>query len=229
MDMRSGNLVVQIALALSAASALIYEVVVTDQLFFYFIESSYSLATVLSVFLFGLGVGSLSIYFLSSKIENPRKLFGFLQLFIAVYAFFVLTNLTNIIGKISTLGTFVTSFILLLVPTLFLGAIFPLTSLVFKRRTRDVTGLIYSFDLFGAIAGSLIAGFVLLPFYGAKVAIIVGGALNLVSSFLIFPRGNKKIAMFSIVLIFLLIFFLLLNLLMEIPKDWSLRVLLLMG
>ena len=51
------NLEIQTALALSAASALIYEVVATHLLFFYFIESSYSIATVLSVFLFGLIMG----------------------------------------------------------------------------------------------------------------------------------------------------------------------------
>ena len=62
MNLRFSNLFVQIALILSAASALIYEIVVTDTLFFYFIESTYSLATVISVFLFGLGIGSLSLY-----------------------------------------------------------------------------------------------------------------------------------------------------------------------
>jgi predicted membrane-bound spermidine synthase len=64
------NFNIQLALALSAASALIYEIVVTNVLFFYFIESSYSIATVLGVFLFGLGTGSLLIYFLSPKIKN---------------------------------------------------------------------------------------------------------------------------------------------------------------
>lgn len=44
------NFNIQLALALSAASALIYEIVVTNVLFFYFIESSYSIATVLGVF-----------------------------------------------------------------------------------------------------------------------------------------------------------------------------------
>ena len=50
------NLDVQVALALSAASALIYEVVASHMLIFYSDESSYSIATILSVFLFGLAV-----------------------------------------------------------------------------------------------------------------------------------------------------------------------------
>jgi len=73
MNLKFTNLDIQIALALSAASALIYEVVATNILFFYFIRSSYSIATVLGVFLFGLGLGSLLIYFLLHRPEFIRS------------------------------------------------------------------------------------------------------------------------------------------------------------
>ena len=187
------NFNIQIALALSAASALIYEIVVTNVLFFYFIESSYSIATVLGVFLFGLGTGSLLIYFLSPKIKNQILLFGSLQIFIALYAFFILTNLTKIVGRISTLGTFVTSFAVLLIPTIFLGAIFPLAWSIFKKQKKEVIGLVYSSDLFGAIAGVLFAGFVLIPLYGAKITIIFAVGLNIISSFIILSKKYKLI------------------------------------
>ena len=190
------------ALGLSAASGLIYEVVVTNILFFYFIESSYSLATVLSVFLFGLGAGSLGIYYLPIKYQR-KNLFGFLQLTIGVYAFFVLTNLEKIIQNISTSGTFFTSIILLLVPTICLGASFPLASKLFNKENS--VGLIYSADLLGAIIGSLIAGFILIPIYGGKFTIIIGCGLNLLSSFILF---SKKLKVIPIVFIigFLLLF-----------------------
>jgi spermidine synthase len=204
MNLRFSNLFVQIALILSAASALIYEIVVTDTLFFYFIESTYSLATVLSVFLFGLGVGSLSIYILLPKIKNKKFLFGFLQIFIAFYAFLVLFNLTEIIGRISTLGTFLVSFILLLVPTIFLGAIFPLAGSILKEPKKDNLGLIYSVDLLGAIAGSLIAGFLLIPLYGHKATIIFAGGLNLISAGFIFPKKHKLLPLLFFILLFIL-------------------------
>lgn len=196
------NIRVKLALALSAASALIYEIVVTSVLFFYFAESSYSLATVLSVFLFGLGLGSLLVYFTSHKIKNKSFLFGSLQIIIAVYAFFVLTNIQSIISKISTLGTFFTSFLVLLVPTVFLGAIFPLAASMIKDDKRETVGLVYSWDLFGAIIGSLIAGFFLIPEYGARLTTIVAGALNLFSAFLIF-NGRKKVipVLFAVLLL----------------------------
>ena len=197
------NFNIQLALALSAASALIYEIVVTNVLFFYFIESSYSIATVLGVFLFGLGAGSLLIYFLSPKIKNKILLFGSLQIIIALYAFFILTNLTKVVDRISTLGTFVTSFTLLLIPTIFLGAIFPLAGSIFKKRKKEVIGLVYSSDLFGAIVGVLFAGFVLIPLYGAKITIIFAVGLNIMSSFIILSKKYKLIPIFLAV--FLLI------------------------
>ena len=197
------NFNIQIALALSAASALIYEIVVTNVLFFYFIESSYSIATVLGVFLFGLGTGSLLIYFLSPKIKNQILLFGSLQIIVALYAFFILTNLTKIVGRISTLGTFATSFAVLLIPTIFLGAIFPLAWSIFKKQKREVIGLVYSSDLFGAIAGVLFAGFVLIPLYGAKITIIFAVGLNIISSLIIFSKKYKLIPI--ILAVFLLV------------------------
>ena len=91
MKVKFPNIGIQTALGLSAASALIYEVVATHMLFFYFIESSYSIATVLSVFLFGLAIGSLTIYYLSNKIKNKRLIFAILQ--ISVH-----TLVINVIG-----------------------------------------------------------------------------------------------------------------------------------
>ena len=138
------------------------------------------------------------------KIKNKRLLFGFLQISIAFYSFLVLFNLTEIIGRISTLGTFLVSFILLLVPTIFLGAIFPLAGSILKEPKKDNLGLIYSVDLLGAIAGSLIAGFLLIPLYGHKATIIFAGGLNLISAGFIFPKKHKFIPLLFFILLFII-------------------------
>jgi len=203
MKFRFTNLDIGIALALSAASALIYEVVAANILFFYFTESSYSVATVLGVFLFGLGVGSLIIYLLLHKINNRKLLFGILQISIAIYSFLVLTNLIEIVPKISTLGTFATSFLILLVPTIFLGAVFPLAGSIFKKAEKDIIGLVYSSDLCGAIIGSLVAGFILVPQFGAKIAIIVGVGLNILSALIMLSRRTKIVPLFILYFFFI--------------------------
>ena len=193
MKLEFKNLNIQIALALSAASALIYEVVATHMLIFYSDESSYSIATVLSVFLFGLAIGSLLIHYTLNKIKNKIMLFGILQILIALYAFFILTNLLDIIHEIYEWGIFATSFIILLIPTIFLGAIFPLAGSIFKKDKRETIGLVYSSDLFGAITGSLIAGFILIPQLGSRNAVIFGAGLNIISALIMFSKRQKVI------------------------------------
>jgi len=191
------NPFVQLALALSAGSALIYEVVVTESLFFFFIESSYSIATALSVFLFGLAVGSYLIHLFLKKIKDRRLFFGLLQIISGLYAFFILSHLTSIIPEIMQLGVFVASFAILLIPTIILGAVFPLAGSIFKRDGEKI-GLLYSSDLAGAILGALLAGFFLIPYFGLSITVMVGAALNITSAIIILP---KKIKLFSFIVV----------------------------
>ncbi|MCL5406977.1 MAG: fused MFS/spermidine synthase [Patescibacteria group bacterium] len=203
------NLYIIIALALSAASALIYEVVATHVLFYYFIESSYSISTVLSIFMLGLGIGSYIIYKILLKIENKEIYFGLLQICIGIYAFVVLSRLEQIMPRISDWGIFGVSVFVLLLPTIFLGAIFPLAATMFKKNQKDITGFVYSSDLAGAIFGSVIAGFILIPREGHSFTVLFGVLLNFLSAILIFMRlKSKKIALIPLVLILILIFLL---------------------
>ena len=189
----------QVALGLSAASALVYEVVAANFLFFYFIESSYSIATVLSIFLAGLGLGSLLVYKLQSKIGNKKAIFGVLQILIAVYAFFVISNLASLIPKISTFGLFSVSLAVLFLPTVFLGAIFPLAAAVLKGEDKDTVGLVYFSDILGAVLGALIAGFVLIPLFGNKATVMTAAVFNLISAAFILPKFKRIIPLLLII------------------------------
>jgi len=201
MKIKLTNLQIQIALALSAASALIYEVVATHILFAYFIESSYSVATVLSVFLLGLAIGSLIVYYIINRVKNKKLLFGILQIAVAIYAFLILSNLQDIIPRITPLGTFAVSFIILLVPTIFLGAVFPVAGSIFKKERKETIGLVYSSDLFGAILGSLVAGFLLIPKIGASATVIFGAGLNSFSALIMFSKKQRIIPVFLLILL----------------------------
>lgn len=184
---------VPLALGFSAASALIYEVVATDFLFFYFVESSYSIATVLSIFLLGLGLGSLLIYRVQGKIRNRGALFGIFQIAVAVYVFLVIANLAALVPRISTLGLWAVSLLVLFLPTVFLGAVFPLAAAILKREDRDTVGLVYFADILGAVLGALLAGFVLVPLFGNRAAVMTAAVLNLISAALILPKFKRLI------------------------------------
>jgi len=192
---------VLIALALSGASALIYEVVATNILFFYFVESSYSIATVLGTFLLGLGVGSFAIYKMNRKIKNKKNLFGVLQIIIGVYSYAVLANLQSVVPKLHTLGVLLASFLILLIPSVFLGAMFPLASSLYGKNRRDVSGLIYSYDLFGAILGAALAGFLLIPTFGNSISVVFGVGLNLLSAIIVFSNFKKVIPVVLLILL----------------------------
>lgn len=196
---------VMFALMLSATAGLIYEITATNLLFFYFIESSYSFATVVSVFLLGLGIGSFGIHRYKKKIKNKRLLFGILQIIIGIYALMILKNLDTILPSLSTAGLFFSSFFILLLPTICLGAIFPLAGSIISKEKNEI-GLIYSIDLIGAVVGSLIAGFWLIPNFGNKLTILFAVILNFASATLVFNKKILRIISIICVVLFLLFF-----------------------
>ncbi len=197
--MYTKNLTLYIALTLSAATALIYEVVASKILLYFFIESTYSVATVLSTFLLGLAGGSLLYYRFQKKIKNKKTIFGILQLLIGVYGFFVLAHITSIVPNIHTFGIFVVSGLLLLIPTLALGIIFPLTISIVGDEHKN--SLVYFVDLMGAAGGSLIAGFYLIPSFGNTTTIYVAVGMSLTSSLLMLNKKGKVVVLMLAVLL----------------------------
>ncbi len=206
-----------IALFLSGASALIYEVVSSKALFFFFASTTYTVSTVLVSFLFGLALGSLLMATFIDKINNKRNFFAMMQIVIGAYALlflirfdsipFYLISLYHILGE-SFLGTlsskFLISLVYLLIPTVMLGACFPLvTSMMVKKKeesAKDV-GLLYSYDTFGAILGALFAGFFLLPFLGLKMTVFVGAGINFLAAFLIVRKKPKELSKLFIIIL----------------------------
>jgi predicted membrane-bound spermidine synthase len=188
---KGGLSAIYIGLFLSAATTLIYEVVATNILLFYFSKSTYSVSTVLSVFLFGLGVGSFLYYKYRNKIVDKRLLFGILQIVIALYGFFILTNIPAIVSSLHELGVFVVSALILLFPTIWLGMIFPLSVDILEKKKQGSVGFIYYIDLMGAVAGSLISGFVLIPEFGNTITIYVAVLLSLVGGFVVLKKNGQ--------------------------------------
>jgi len=185
-------------MTLSGAAALIYEVAASQVLLYFFNSSTYSVATVLCAFLFGLAAGSLVMSALLPRVKNKRRAFALIEIFIGLYALLFLLNFNvvpsdwlNSIGLTLVLSKFLISFAYLLVPTLLLGALFPLASdlLVTDVRTAgsDI-GYLYSFDTFGAIAGAAGAGFFLIPVYGVSASFLVAGVISFLAGLLVIPN-----------------------------------------
>jgi len=199
-----------LAAAFAGAAALIYEIVATKALFYFFHESTHSVSSVVATFLTGLAIGAYLISRKISTIQNKRSVFAGMQLVIGIYALFILPRFNlvptaleliyRLLGSTPSLlltSKVITSVIYLLIPTVLMGASFPLiVSIVIKslEEAGRRIGIVYFFDLLGAVIGSLLAGFILLPRYGISATYFLGGVLSFLAAFLVL-FGERKIVM----------------------------------
>ena len=120
----------------SGAAGLIYQVVWTRMLSQIFGNTTYAIATVLSAFMAGLAIGSYWFGKIADRGKNDFLLYGILEAGVGVYGFLVpwfFAGAQKVYGPIFSLNEshpflfnlflFFLSFILLVFPTLLMGAI----------------------------------------------------------------------------------------------------------
>ncbi len=182
---------------LSGFSALLYETAWTHELALVFGTSELALAAVLAAYMGGLALGAAVVARLAPRVERPLLVYGLLELGIAAFALAVphgLRLLTSIyvsaFGEAETLldpGAFATilrlgtAFCLLLPPTALMGATLPLLTRYAVRREEQIgprVGALYALNTAGAVAGALVAAFVLLPELGIRRTVTVGAFTN---------------------------------------------------
>ena len=182
------------AIAVSGAAALALEVVWMRILVQSFSSTVYAFSIMLTCFLFGIFLGSYIASQFIDQHKNPFELLIRLQFWLAgsiallgvltyvvpfVFGTLVwgLTNLTGgEFGVSSVIAQFIVASLLIIGPTIMLGIIFPVAV---KLYTQDIetrarsTGAVYAANTAGAVLGSLIGGFILLPVFGSRFSLIV--------------------------------------------------------
>src|SRR6185503_16758898 len=193
---RSTIRLIGICFVLSGATGLIYEVLWARMLGLVFGATTLAVSTVLAAFMGGLALGSAVAGRLGDRIRRPLRVYGLIEIGVAVYAllvpllFTVVDNVYAFIWQqfqpgffVFSLWRFVLSCALLLVPTTLMGATLPVLSAALlrsaKRNSNSVTRL-YACNLVGAILGTLVAGFFFLPTLGVRSTILVAAALNVI-------------------------------------------------
>ena len=178
----------------SGATGLIYEVLWARMLGLVFGATTLAVSTVLAAFMGGLALGSALAGKFASRIRRPLSAYGWLEIGIAVYAVLVpflfrwVDHLYVVIWQefhpgffAFSVWRFALSCLLLLVPTTLMGATLPVLSGALlnlpEHRSGSVTKL-YACNLGGAILGTMVAGFVLLPFFGVRTTILIAAAIN---------------------------------------------------
>jgi len=180
--------------ALSGFAAILYEVAWTRILSVPFGGMVYSFSAILAVYLLGIAIGAGFAALLLRIIDAPVALFGIFQLLLAgaviagAHLFERLPDIqTSLIaasrGSAARLfgGEAGVTATIVLAPTFFLGALFPLAAAIYQRGRGDAgasVGTIYAANTIGSIAGSILTGFVLVPAIGSLRTILLGATAN---------------------------------------------------
>ncbi|MBI4640574.1 MAG: fused MFS/spermidine synthase, partial [Candidatus Tectomicrobia bacterium] len=187
--------IVLLAFALSGFAAMVYEVAWSRGLSLILGSSVYAFTIMLTTFLAGLALGSSFSSIMIDRVKKKIALFGSLELLIGLLAFSVLFLFAELpylflllyrrLAHSYTLllsMKFLLAFLVMLAPTLLLGAIFPVvTTIVVSdlRRIGKFVGDVYSINTLGAILGSFSTGFLLIPIFGIQKSLLLAITLNL--------------------------------------------------
>jgi predicted membrane-bound spermidine synthase len=171
---------------LSGFPALLYQIVWQRTLFTLFGVNVESVTMVVTVFMLGLGLGSLAGGELSSR-RGVRLLaaFGAVELCIGAFgagSLWLFHRVASFTAGASLLTTGLAAFALLLIPTLLMGSTLPLLSEHFVRRTGNVgesVGLLYGVNTLGSGIACLLAAYCLMRWLGESGSVHLAVCFNL--------------------------------------------------
>ncbi|MBI4355672.1 MAG: fused MFS/spermidine synthase [Candidatus Omnitrophica bacterium] len=179
---------------LSGAMALIYEVLWVRLLGLVFGNTTHAISTVLTAYMAGLGLGSYWIGRSADRWRHPLTSYGAFEIGIGAYAALTFPILKGIQAlyvlfaqqfqpgpALFTTVRLLLSFAILFIPTFFMGATLPVLAKFYVRRTEAIgagTALLYGLNTAGAVAGTLLSGFLFLPLLGMKASLIMAVTLN---------------------------------------------------
>ena len=186
----------------SGVTGLIYEVVWTRLLTRVMGNTHYSIATVLTIFMAGLALGSyLGGRWIDGK-KNPLFVYATLEGAIGIYCLLIPSIIDSAFplfewvyqtqnesySKASLCRFFICGAILL-IPTALMGATLPVLSKYVSRERacigRDV-GTLYSLNTFGAVFGALSSAFLFMRIWGVLATIWFAAGLNILIAVVIF-------------------------------------------
>jgi spermidine synthase len=181
---------------LSGATSLVYQVIWVRMLSLFFGSDVYAAAITLSVFMGGLAFGSWLSGRLADRAARPLLFYGLCEVGIAACAFafpHVLAAFGPLYQTVYS-GYFATDPAIyhgfraataaaaLFLPTALMGATLPLMVRQFvsgNEKLGNRVGLFYSANTIGALAGTLLTGFALLPALGVRATVGLAVAANL--------------------------------------------------
>jgi predicted membrane-bound spermidine synthase/tetratricopeptide (TPR) repeat protein len=194
------------AFFLAGLASMVYQVAWTRLLISVIGSATYSFSLILMGFLLGIGLGSMIVAYISRKRWLGFVHFSYIEISIGLIglgtiAFFKLfppLMLKSLRLTDSFLYTMELEFALILlyiaIPTTLMGAAFPIIAGVYRDRQENRgtnIGKVYSVNTLGAVIGSGVAAFWLLPSFGTVISIKTAALINIMvglTGFLVLKR-----------------------------------------
>ena len=175
----------------SGATGLILQIAWSKELSYLLGSTLYGTATVVAAFMAGLGIGSALAGGFAERFTRPVRSYAFIQFGIAacgavsIPAFRAMEPVFRVLFQTLApgqsaflLARFSIVFLLILVPVTLMGMTLPIVVGSYARQKERYgfeAGLIYGINTLGAMSGTWLAGFFLLPLFGLwKTCLVVG-------------------------------------------------------
>ena len=189
-------------------TALSYEVLWTRVLALFLGNSIYAFSTILVTFLAGIAIGSIIISHYLDRVKNLLPLLG-VVLFSIGAAAMAIQHLFYLLGQTPYFSTlrwrgithwsdmgsfFLSSALIILVVTLLFGMAFPLAVKIATDNLGMLgrrIGRLYAANTVGAVAGPLIAGFLLIPLWGAHNSLLLFALINVAMGVCLIASAQK--------------------------------------
>ena len=196
-----------VTLAVTGFTGLALEMVWMRMILLVANNTIYLYTIVITMVLFGLGLGGLLLPVLVPSRMRTERTFGYILAgtAIAIAAGFILFPLTTYIGfnissalyiTFTRLSILTATLVLLLgfVPVFLMGLSLPIGVGLYAREIRELSsrvGLIYAVNTIGSLAGSLATVFILIPMIGISGTVILCVTIILIPAFYFISRTGK--------------------------------------
>jgi spermidine synthase len=183
---------------ISGFAAIIYQIVWQKVLFASFGVNIESVTIVVSIFMFGLGTGSIIGGIFSNKFPSHLpNLFFICELLIGIFGVASIP-LIKAVSSITLQGSLFEIALsigaLLFIPTILMGATLPILVTYLHRHYRNIgksVGLLYCVNTIGSAIACFITAKILFSFFGKQTAVIIAACCNLVVGFLVYKYTQK--------------------------------------